>query len=276
MQEIKMIVTDLDGTFLTDYDTLNEENIKAVKYAQDKGIIVCAVTARNWNMAKWIIRASGFERYAVINNGACIYDTQAEKPERADAIGQTELRQILEATIQHNTTADVFTSDYLVTYSPNSLWRSWRTEELLATMKEDERDDIRYCDTLDDMMALLQDDAEMVSIHSTDDGELPVGFFRDMVQMGELCLTSSHEGCLDITPFGCTKGQGVRKLAEMYGIGRENIMAFGDHYNDKGMLKWAGFGVAVGNANEKVQQVADHVTAKNSEAGVAQAIYRFI
>lgn len=69
---IKLIVTDLDGTFLDTYHTLNEENVKAVRRAREQGIYVAAVTARNWSACKWAVTETGFDPLCVINNGAAI------------------------------------------------------------------------------------------------------------------------------------------------------------------------------------------------------------
>ena len=71
---IKLIVTDLDGTFLDTYHTLNEENVKAVRRAREQGIYVAAVTARNWSACKWAVTETGFDPLCVINNGAAIVE----------------------------------------------------------------------------------------------------------------------------------------------------------------------------------------------------------
>ena len=76
---IKLIVTDLDGTFLDTYHTLNEENVKAVRRAREQGIYVAAVTARNWSACKWAVTETGFDPLCVINNGAAIVEGSNEK-----------------------------------------------------------------------------------------------------------------------------------------------------------------------------------------------------
>jgi len=53
-------------------------------------------------------------------------------------------------------------------------------------------------------------------------------------------------------------------------------MAIGDSYNDIEMLKWAGIGVAVGNAPPEVKRHADYVTASNDEDGVARALQHLV
>ena len=62
----------------------------------------------------------------------------------------------------------------------------------------------------------------------------------------------------------------------MLGVRREHVMTIGDNANDLAMLKWAGLGVAVGNAEERVKREADAVVARNDQAGVARAIETFV
>ena len=62
-------------------------------------------------------------------------------------------------------------------------------------------------------------------------------------------------------------------LSDIYEIAPENIMAIGDSCNDAMMLAWAGTGVAMGNADQRLKDLADYVTDTNTNAGVAKAIY---
>ena len=52
-------------------------------------------------------------------------------------------------------------------------------------------------------------------------------------------------------------------------------MAFGDGSNDIGMLKAAGIGVAMGNADEKVKAVADYTTTADTDHGIVNALRHF-
>lgn len=79
----------------------------------------------------------------------------------------------------------------------------------------------------------------------------------------------------DIIPKEGGKVSGIEKILEHYGFGREEIMAFGDGENDMEMLKYAGIGVAMGNAEDEVKQCADYVTIGVSEDGVQKALCHF-
>ena len=82
---------------------------------------------------------------------------------------------------------------------------------------------------------------------------------------------------IDILPPNTTKGTGLEKLAEIEGIGPENVMAIGDNFNDLGMLEFAGTPVVMGNADAKLLERAEfYKTDTNNNGGVAAAIDRFI
>ena len=68
---------------------------------------------------------------------------------------------------------------------------------------------------------------------------------------------------------GATKGKGLIKLAEILGIDRRYVAAFGDGGNDISMLELAGTGYAMDNAPESVKTHADEVAPSNEENGVA-------
>ena len=72
------------------------------------------------------------------------------------------------------------------------------------------------------------------------------------------------------------KGTGLRWLCEHLGIERADVVAIGDEYNDHEMLRWAGHGVAMGNADAVTKALADSVTSTNAEDGVAVAIERLL
>ena len=53
------------------------------------------------------------------------------------------------------------------------------------------------------------------------------------------------------------------------------MIAIGDGYNDLSMIKFAGLGIAMGNAQEPVKKAADYITLSNEEGGVAEALEHF-
>ncbi len=76
----------------------------------------------------------------------------------------------------------------------------------------------------------------------------------------------------DLIAKGGDKPTGIQKVMEHFGYAREEIAAIGDGENDISMMKFAGIGIAMGNAEEAVKQAADYVTDPLSEDGLLHAV----
>ena len=79
----------------------------------------------------------------------------------------------------------------------------------------------------------------------------------------------------DVFPTGGGKDRGMQAINACLNISREETIAFGDGENDISMLRYAGIGVAMGNAGENVKPHADYITASVEDDGVTQAIEHF-
>lgn len=108
-----------------------------------------------------------------------------------------------------------------------------------------------------------------------------ISFFREdkepeiMAQIPN-CTTARWSPIFaDIIAKGTSKVTGLEKICKHFGFKQEETIAFGDGGNDIEMLKWAGTGVAMGNAEDKVKAVADYVTTSVDEDGIKNAINHF-
>ena len=91
----------------------------------------------------------------------------------------------------------------------------------------------------------------------------------------ECVLTGWHYGGKDIIAKGGGKMGGIQRYLEQIGLKPEEIIAFGDAENDLEMIRFAGIGVAMGNAEESVKAVADFVTADIDDDGIEKALKHF-
>ncbi len=86
----------------------------------------------------------------------------------------------------------------------------------------------------------------------------------------------THSKFINITPAGVSKAKALAWLAMRMDIPQPAVMAVGDSDNDVGMVRWAGLGVAMGNARPSVLEAADWVAPPIGEAGVAVALERWV
>jgi Cof subfamily protein (haloacid dehalogenase superfamily) len=84
-----------------------------------------------------------------------------------------------------------------------------------------------------------------------------------------LWVTKSLPKFLEFATLGVSKGSGMEFLSQRLGFAPEQTIAFGDGENDVELLEWAGYGIAVENAHERVKTVADWICPPASEEGVA-------
>ena len=95
------------------------------------------------------------------------------------------------------------------------------------------------------------------------------------VTLDECAITSWNATGIDITPKGGGKATGIKQYLEQNNLKQEEVMAFGDGENDIDMLKYAGIGVAMGNASAHVKACADYVTDTVDNGGILKALQHF-
>lgn len=93
-----------------------------------------------------------------------------------------------------------------------------------------------------------------------------------MPRMPDALCTRWHPAFADITASHATKGHAVQAVAAHLGTDVAHCMAFGDGGNDVSMLRVAGTGVAMGNADDSVKQAADYITTSVDDDGIARAL----
>ena len=85
-------------------------------------------------------------------------------------------------------------------------------------------------------------------------------------------ITKSGTTCFDICRLGGTKKQGINILQEMFNVGYDETMVFGDHMNDLEMMNSAYYSYAMENAKEDVKKTARFIASNNDDDGVIKVI----
>lgn len=93
---------------------------------------------------------------------------------------------------------------------------------------------------------------------------------------GLLDVYKSAPYFLELMPFGVSKGSMLPLLLKKLGVDREELIAFGDNYNDLTMIGYAGLGVAMENAEEEVKKIANYVCESNDNDGIANTLSKFV
>ena len=93
---------------------------------------------------------------------------------------------------------------------------------------------------------------------------------------GELSVYRSEPYFLEVLPLGIDKARGIDVLAAHLGMTKDEVIACGDGFNDLSMIKHAGLGVAMANAQKVVKESADYVTDSCDDDGLVSVIEKFL
>lgn len=92
-------------------------------------------------------------------------------------------------------------------------------------------------------------------------------------ELGQLfTFAPSGNAWIDAMQPGVSKASGIAQLAEHYGIGRDEVMAFGDSMNDYEIIRFVGTGCAMQNARPALKAVADRIVGCNRDHAVQQEL----
>lgn len=270
---IKMIGLDLDGTLLTDKKEITPRTRRVIKEALDQGVVVLAATGRPWMGIPEELREFPGMRYALTSNGARIIDTVTGKVLEEHLLSAEAAKKALEICGKYDTLQEVYFDGqgyaqadkmaHVEKYHKNpNMWEYMRktripVDDITALVERENRG-------LDKTQALFADMDERQDA------------WRELEAEGDLELVGSLKYNIEINAKGVNKGNGLVNLGRMLGIRREEIMACGDGDNDTIMLREAGFGVAMANAEDQVKKASDYITLSNEEEGVADVIEKFV
>ncbi|MBE6828461.1 MAG: HAD family phosphatase [Ruminococcaceae bacterium] len=274
MHNIKLIALDLDGTLLDSDKNLSYENSAALEKAAEQGIEIVPATGRFYLGMPEIIRKLPYVRYVISINGAQVYDVVNGRTVCGSEIPWERAVSVMERFDGIDVIYDCYqdgwgritqrfydTADrYAANIHSLEMIKNLRTPvpELKEYLKQ-------QAHGVQKVQAFFKD----MELRSEMLGKLPAEF-------PDLVVTTSIVNNIEVNSREATKGNALKKLAEHLGIPISQTMAFGDDLNDITMLKAAGIGVAMGNADAEVKRAAEFITDDCNNSGVANAVKHFL
>ena len=263
----QLIAFDMDGTLLTSQKTIAKSSIAAIDRAHSAGKQVALSTGRSLSELGLYEKDLQGIRYAVLASGALIYDLEMK---------QTLAEQTLPAVVVDKVKALAEAHDLMVVGVINGQGYLQRSNfENIANYYME-----IYTELYDKIAILVDNIYDLLAKEREHFDKINIYHFtaRDRDQSYETLLSEkitmikAEVSGLELTARGVEKGQGLAHLAQYLQLPMEQIIAVGDADNDESMIREAGFGVAMGNANENIKGLADIIVADNDHGGCAQAI----
>ena len=263
----RLVVSDLDGTFLSPNGMVSEQNRAAVLAAQSVGIPVLFATGRPVRWLDVVRDLPGRHPTVIASNGAVLYDLGADRlVDRVCVDADVALAAVRRIRTAVPDASFAFESGSRFGYEP--AYRTWRTD--------DGTDPALFTGPAEEI-ARREDFVKMLVQSRT---RTPDQLLDDVVAVVGDTLTVTHSaardlGLVEVSGPGVSKASMLQRCCATLGIDRADVAAFGDMPNDLEMLRWAGHGVAMGNAHPALLDVADEVTASNAEEGFAGVLERW-
>jgi hypothetical protein len=262
---------DVDGTIAGNSNTVREPIKAAIQAAQTQGIQVALATGRMYHSALPYYHSIGSQLPLIAYNGALTKDPQTEKTYQELSVPPAIALSLLD----YFETPDLRTRLDVHCYHNDQLYVREITLETERYMARSGAKPVVVADLRS--IAQLSSHKLLVITQESELIEELNGHLSDRYRENEIHITQSTEIYVELTHPQANKGSAVRYLAEeILGLTSHQVMAIGDNFNDVEMLRYAHIGVAMGNAPEAVQQIADWVTVDVEEDGVAIAIQKFL
>jgi Cof subfamily protein (haloacid dehalogenase superfamily) len=264
----RLIVTDLDGTFLSPDGTVSEQNRTAVLAAQGAGIPVLFATGRPVRWLDVVRDLPGRHPTVVASNGAVLYDLGADRVlDRVCVDADVALDAVRRIRGAVPDASFAFESGTRFGHEP--AYRTWRTGDVA--------DPALFTGPADEI-ARREDFVKMLvqSRSSTPDQLL-----ADVVAVVGDSLTVTHSatsefGLVEISGPGVSKASMLRRCCATLGIDPADVAAFGDMPNDLDMLTFAGQPHVVANAHPLLLGAGYPVVPGNDRSGVGRTILDWV
>ena len=250
MTDRKILILDIDGTLVNSDKEITPETLKYLMEIQRQGHLVALASGRPFPGMKQYADALELERYggyALSFNGGKVINCATGEVIYQNCIPRRFAKVLYEFANEKKIGMVTYQGDKVITGTDTDNYMEF----------EARLNHMQLCE-VDDFLGYV--DFDMVKCLMTADPE----------------VSEQYEHELEITVQGVDKAKSIGRLLAHIGMERENCICCGDGFNDRTMVEYAGVGVAMGNAQQVVKDVADYVTASCDEDGIVEVIKKFI
>lgn len=283
---IKLIATDMDGTLLNAAHEISEENVKAIKAAQDQGITVVIATGRAFYEANAPVEATGLKVPYICLNGAEVRDESFDIM-HTSSLNHEMIEAIQKVLDREHIYYQVYTNFGIYTEDPKKDLAIYIDIAEHAGQKADvekirnhiqhriDQGTLKVVGNYDQVMATPGEIVMKILAFDSDEAKIE-RVSKELAKHQGLAVSSSSRGNIEITNAYAQKGIALEEIAKQLGIDMQDVMAIGDNMNDVSMLERVGYPVAMENALPKVKEYAKYVTDTNQHSGVGKAIQKML
>jgi len=243
---LKLIASDVDGTLLRGgVQTLNPEIFDIIKKLKEKGVIFVASSGRPFPNLQRLFEPVKDDIYYVAENGTLYYVN-----------GKLVTTQELERNLAHEILREILKhpeNDILLAAAKTSYTQT-KNQKYIDYVKNTIKYDLEVVDdilSIDDTFLKIAI-CDFTGIQNS--AQPYIDLFKDKIN-----VVTSGSIWLDLIPFGTCKGAALKKLIDELGINSQDIISFGDQYNDIEMFEISGKSYAVSSHAEGIEKYVDEI-----------------
>jgi Cof subfamily protein (haloacid dehalogenase superfamily) len=264
-RHIRLLALDLDGTLLGPDRKVARETAAALRRLHDQGDVhVVLATARPPRGVRAIYRELGLGSLSIHYNGVLIWDAPSRRSLFHRPMSGELTLEMVRLARQLRPEVEVQMEIHDKSYTDRGEARftteTGRLFQFDGVLPVEE-----ICRSAVTKLMFLGGPETLVPIE--------IALQRDFAPKASILYTDRD--LIQIMDRRGGKASAVQKVARHLNVPRRQVMAVGDNLNDYGMLRWAGIGVAMGNARPVLKNIADWVAPTNAEQGVLAALEKY-
>ena len=271
--EKKLLVLDIDGTLVNNEKQITPKTKDALFRAMEAGHSIMIASGRPTpGVQRYVeeLRMKEYGGYTLTYNGARVQECGSGKVIYEKRLSREFLPKIYAYAEEHDLGIITYENDLMK--DPQVLsgrrlddWILWEAKINGLTVGEREG----FLDYVD---------YDVYKVLLTSDPEKSEGYMKELQELlgPKVNVMRSEAFFIEITARHIDKARTLERVIGPIGVTQSNTICCGDAFNDISMVKYAGVGVAMGNAKPEVKEVADYITASNEEDGIARVVERFL
>lgn len=281
---IKLIASDMDGTLLNDDHMISEENLKAIRKAQEMGRHFTIVTGRDYGAVKSYLEECDLRCECILSNGAEYRDVDGNVIESV-YMNKESVKIVFDILNEAGLCIQLMTnkgsyvtnkeSDKKAIIDRFKLFNPKMTEEEVVEFVEKFHKQ-RGMKLIDNIYEVLESEVEILKIVTFDNDEELIARLKEKLRKNtsDLAVASTFANDIEISDIEAQKGLILAKTIEKMGIDKSEVIVLGDSFNDYSMFTEFENSYAMENAIPEIKKIAKYITDTNNNHGVAKAIYK--
>lgn len=264
----KVLILDIDGTLTNSKKEITDTMLHALLDIQKNGAQIIIASGRPTHGVKWIadtLRLSEYGGYVLCFNGARITNVNTGEVVYQQKFPRECVASLYAYAVSHHMGLVTYEDEKVITGTPFDEYMEFeaRLNQMKLTHVEDFPNyvdfDINKC-----LFTAGVDEAPAL------ERELAIRY------KGVISIYRSEPFFIECMPQGVDKAASLAHLFQKIDVSREDAVACGDGFNDISMIKYAGVGVAMANAQDAVKEAADMVTKRtNDEDGLLEVLEKY-